>query len=196
MSHVDFGRYKRIVQYFWDPEPKNDDGLNLSIWCLGKEYQSKTKASSIATSSSFTLDEDKGKICKEDGSYQLPKRTTLTSANGGQEVLLQTPAYTDNGDREWPKDFLDDFESRLWFTYRSNFPNIPRSPDPQASNLISLSVRLRSQLADHSGFTSDTGWGCMIRSGQSLLANALLRLRLGRGMTLRNPFADIGLTRP
>jgi cysteine protease ATG4 len=39
MTTVDFGRYKRIVQYFWDPEPTNNAESRSPIWCLGREYQ-------------------------------------------------------------------------------------------------------------------------------------------------------------
>lgn len=40
MAGVDIEKYKRIVQYFWDPEPKNDTAPEASIWCLGQEYTS------------------------------------------------------------------------------------------------------------------------------------------------------------
>jgi len=34
---VDMEKCKRIVQYFWDPEPRNDEPAAM-IWCLGREY--------------------------------------------------------------------------------------------------------------------------------------------------------------
>lgn len=181
MSHVDFGRYKRIVQYFWDPEPKNDDVSKLPIWCLGKEYDSQPDSAEAHSSVACESNQDHTSNCNGDRSYQAPKRTKLVSPNDEQGESPQVHANAEGGDRGWPKDFLDDFESRLWFTYRSNFSAIKKSMDPKTSNSVGLAVRLRSQLVDHGGFTSDTGWGCMIRSGQSLLANALLILRLGRG---------------
>lgn len=93
------------------------------------------------------------------------------------------PSLVDEDDQDsngWPSAFLDDFESRLWFTYRSDFSPIKRSANPNASSAMTLAVRLRIQLADKWSFTTDTGWGCMIRSGQCLMANAMTILQFGR----------------
>ncbi|PQE32478.1 cysteine protease atg4 protein [Rutstroemia sp. NJR-2017a WRK4] len=176
MTSVD--RYKRLVQYFWDPEPTNDASDKSPIWCLGKEYRASEKQSTSAVADSPT----------QEGTFLAVKQPqsvdTSTPPDSTVGSLESSSGYDDcdTGEAEggWPTAFLEDFEAKLWFTYRSNFPAIAKSQDPKALSAMSLSVRLRSQLVDQGGFTSDTGWGCMIRSGQSLLGNALLALRMGR----------------
>ncbi|KAF9436008.1 Cysteine protease atg4 [Entomortierella beljakovae] len=65
---------------------------------------------------------------------------------------------------QW-SDFQQDFTLGLiWCTYRHNYQPIRPS-----------------------NFTSDVGWGCMLRSGQSLLANALAIQFMGRGWTRPTP---------
>jgi len=50
----------------------------------------------------------------------------------------------------------EDIRSKLWFTYRRGFV----------------------QIGD-TGITTDKGWGCMLRCGQMVLAQALVCLHLG-----------------
>ncbi|RIA84128.1 hypothetical protein C1645_784824 [Glomus cerebriforme] len=57
----------------------------------------------------------------------------------------------------FPAEFYQDFTSRIWCTYRHNYAPIKPT-----------------------NFTNDGGWGCMLRSSQSLLANALIVQFLGR----------------
>lgn len=183
MTSVDLGRYKRIVQYFWDPEPRNDDYSELPICCLGKKYTSSVATKPDCPPSQKDL--QRSEIMHQGLTKPLPadlnNRHAAHTADEPRDVHGGRGSSSED-EGGWPSAFLNDFESRIWFTYRSNFPPIQKSPNPNASVAMSLSVRIRSQLVDQGGFTSDAGWGCMIRSGQCLLANALVILRLGRGM--------------
>lgn len=198
MAKVDLGRYRRIVQMFWDPEPTNDTSLDQPVWCLGRSYKLKIKPEVQPTdvTKNQASPDDHNKIplpapSQSDSSDVDPNSAVMVSAPNA----LATPpestsssfssslAYEEPGQDEgrWPQGFIDDFESRLWMTYRSDFDVIPKSPDPRSASTMSLSMRIKSQLGDQTGYSSDSGWGCMIRSGQSLLANTILSLRLGRG---------------
>ncbi|PGG96997.1 hypothetical protein GX51_07546 [Blastomyces parvus] len=189
MNNVDIGKYKRIVQYFWDPEPKNDDEPHSPIWCLGRVYQPLTSPQPLPPPQSPQIQEDDNKTRDEqrnDSDQTTTATATRSSDNGFSLNRANHHGSTtanlpgQQGQQDWPTAFLDDFESKIWLTYRSSFPLIPKSSDPNAASAMTLGVRLRSQLVDSQGFTTDTGWGCMIRSGQSLLANALAILFLGR----------------
>lgn len=160
----------------WDPEPRNDDAHSAPIWCLGQQYAARPRISLTPDPSTAPKDPTPHTLPQ-----QKPQLESRITSSGFEHIVKNESATAVNGTNDdWPTDFLDDFESRIWLTYRSNFPPILKSEDPKAASTMSFSVRLKSQLSNQNGFTTDTGWGCMIRSGQSLLANSLAILKLGR----------------
>jgi len=183
MANTDFTRFsKKVVQYFWDPLPKNEDPS--PIWCLGRSYDSRyqqrrqpqpTGTSPSAQSDSSVSQADSAVVTENPEAHDDHPESSFEDLGKSQIDLTRT----EEEELGWPSDFLDDLESRIWLTYRSNFPPIPKSSDPAASAGMSFATKLRN-LGNQGGFSSDTGWGCMIRSGQSLLANALSTLQLGR----------------
>ena len=124
--------------------------------------------------------------------------------------VLQTVAGSPTGkqsntrENSWPPSFYDDFTSRIWLTYRSHYPPIRDqtlktleppialgndgaqfSPDLWSDRTSQVSgaspPKPRWGWGGEKTWTSDTGWGCMLRTGQSLLANALIHLHISRG---------------
>jgi cysteine protease ATG4 len=185
VANYDFGRVgKRVVEYIWDPVPKNDDTSGGPLWCLGRRYESPAKDThSYPSPSSSHGSPPTSAASRSEASSNIDESRPYEDASAAGDVDSSQSTDCVADEAGWPTAFLDDFEARMWLTYRSNFPPIPRSQDPKASAVMSFSVRLRSQFGSQEGFTNDTGWGCMIRSGQSLLANTLSLLHLGRGMT-------------
>ncbi|KAG0095699.1 Cysteine protease atg4b [Podila epicladia] len=87
-----------------------------------------------------------------------------TGPNSKLHPLMQStlakPVYLDEPtpNQRILQRFMQDFQSRMWFTYRKDIARI-----------------------EPSFYTSDAGWGCMMRTGQSLLAEAFVQIMLGRG---------------
>jgi cysteine protease ATG4 len=195
---------RRILQKIWDPEPVNDRASNEPVWLLGRCYTlPKNPEPQPAPHRANTPPAEGVSLAAAAGPTSTGAETSpSTTTSLGVEQVPETPpdstassvdsslAYDEESgeDGGWPPAFLDDFESRIWMTYRMGFELIPKSSDPKASAALSFTMRLKTSFGDFMGFTSDTGWGCMIRSGQSLLANALAISRLGRGMFLSLAF--------
>jgi len=89
-------------------------------------------------------------------------RTTPASPRFGgvlgphQSMSANAPGLGDDDDPGL-RSFVEDFHSRVWITYRRGFPRIGGGT-----------------------YTTDAGWGCTLRSGQMLLANALQSHFFGR----------------
>jgi cysteine protease ATG4 len=181
---------RRILQKIWDPEPVNNRSANTPVWCLGQSYTLDTKTYGSLPPPIASLKRESPAQDSADKTEQAPLPSGASSGapdtppDSVASSFDSSLAYEDPGqDGGWPPAFLEDFESRIWMTYRTSFESIPRSTDPKAAGTLSFAMRLKSTLQDpSSGFCSDTGWGCMIRSGQSLLANAVQVTRLGRGI--------------
>ncbi|KAL9035858.1 MAG: hypothetical protein Q9180_004624 [Flavoplaca navasiana] len=149
MSGKDFGGYKRIVQYFWDPEPRNDDLSDSPIWCLGQRYDAQSQKEPHTSK----VDEGAHDTSNETTALNsVPQSDTQESEPAEAETRVPKPSNASRTEeRAWPPEFLDDFESRIWMTYRSNFPNIRSSLTQPAGGSRRLHVRHRVGMYDTFG---------------------------------------------
>ncbi|KAJ7743157.1 hypothetical protein B0H16DRAFT_1250707, partial [Mycena metata] len=79
---------------------------------------------------------------------------------------------------QWPSQFYSDFRSRIWCTYRKEFEPIRDGQRGWSSGVCN--IKRPYDASSPQLYLIDAGWGCMVRTGQSLLANALLTIHVGR----------------
>ena len=192
------GRLDMVVRYLLDSD-STPDKCTEPIWLLGVQHpgyevpplppppRNTPRRSSIDTRRYNSPPSFRSSSSSSNSSSSSPDHTSALSQS-------QPSPSTKHTGSSWPPAFYADFTSRIWLTYRSQFQPIR---DTTLAALESESVDVSFQ-----GYSSppvvkrwnwggsgekmwmtDSGWGCMLRTGQSLLANALLHLHLGRGMS-------------
>ncbi|XP_063976693.1 cysteine protease ATG4D isoform X2 [Diachasmimorpha longicaudata] len=123
------------VKYGWTSKLKTNFSKESPVWLLGASYHKKAESPETA-SEAVGFD---------------------TDSSGDISVAEDATNFDES-----MEGFKRDFVSRLWLTYRREFP-----------------------ILNGSSFTSDCGWGCMLRSGQMMLAQALVCHFLGRAWRWR-----------
>ncbi|CAG8508041.1 4408_t:CDS:10 [Acaulospora colombiana] len=143
---------------------------NISIETITRE--STTTQNDV--SSNFEIIKDINNI-EDISNDSQSQRTDIGSMRSSESFKLPVPTSLYKPDSLGPltpnqetlMDFILDFQSRIYCCYRKEFPPI-----------------------EPSFHTTDTGWGCMHRTGQSLLAQGFLWVLLGRDWRLHNTQMD------
>lgn len=205
----------KAVRYLLDSDAQPDK-CTEPIWILGVRhpgYEPPPPPSALPNQyiaaqskrrSSVSVDsEATGRRGPSSYSYRgsgSPELSLSQSHPSSQSTIsVRTPSSATAPGHNWPPIFYADFTSRIWLTYRSQFSPIrDTSLSALEGSGDEVSVMSPSKMVGggkwnwvprvgEKSWTSDSGWGCMLRTGQSLLANALLHMHLGRGI-LRLPF--------
>ncbi|KZV75248.1 hypothetical protein PENSPDRAFT_673899 [Peniophora sp. CONT] len=202
------GHLDRAMRYILDTDAA-PDRCTSPIWVLGVEHPGFTpspnhspssstsgrrssisvEAASVRSNGSREREREEASLSRSTppgggGRKSKDHRRNAGGGEGGEELGFEEAG------KGWPPEFYNDFTSRVWLTYRSQFPPIrdttlhalDMSGSDNASLISSSPSKSRWAWAGFGerGWTSDAGWGCMLRTGQSLLANSLVHLHLGR----------------
>lgn len=201
-SNIKTGFYD-VLDHYWGPNSTTTcSSPSADLIILGHKYTLSPEANAPSSSENLDteilinkdqlIDNVDSDTMKTDTSYD----TTSTLNNFKaffNKITINPHSNTKNNDGnslstiDLPENFLNDLNAKFWFTYRSGFPLIER--DKNGPSPLSFGSILRGTLDIgniNKGFTTDSGWGCMIRTSQSLLANTLLFLELGRSWNLNN----------
>lgn len=121
-----------------------------------------------------------------------PGGSPVKGAGPNGEMQNASPSKAGRGKKEkevvkWPEEFLADLQSTVWCSYRSQYAPITALAQTELIPTAEAYYAAYGQpppvapVPPKEGLTTDAGWGCMLRTGQSMLANALIFLHLGRG---------------
>lgn len=204
MSHIP-GKagVERVVRYFLDSDVAQPDKCTDPIWILGVEHQGYDPSLVLREVPSTRIRRDSMDSASII-SRQSNRREHSGSSSFDRTQVSPSPGKQPPQLREigWPQTFYDDFTSRIWLTYRSHYSAIRDHPLSSLGPPVPLSLETMPVMSDffwersaempgtsppkrwgwggEKTWTSDSGWGCMLRTGQSLLANTLIHLHLSR----------------
>ncbi|GBE78643.1 peptidase family C54-domain-containing protein [Sparassis latifolia] len=194
------GHIDKAMRYLLDSD-STPDKCSDPIWLLGVEhagyepppapppFTASKRNASVGRRNSIDSRRSPSSVSSSASSPIAPSSFPGDPSLSQSHPTVLSPSKDKDPSRNWPPAFYADFTSRIWLTYRSQFLPIrdtslsalesdvgeavsnPSSPQPKKWNW---------PLVGEKGWTSDAGWGCMLRTGQSLLANTLLHLHLGR----------------
>ena len=108
-------------------------------------------------------------------------------ANDAAEATQSAPEKDETSPSSWGDPglnaFLDDFHSLIWITYRRGFPGIEPGASCTTTGVTNSTSTTSTPYGQRVGYkyTSDAGWGCTLRVGQMVLAQALRVHFFGRG---------------
>lgn len=180
------GHLDKAVRYLLDSD-STPDKCTDPIWLLGVQHPGY-EPSNPATPPNASMGRH---TSGSPNSFRSSTSSVASLSSNEQAALSQSStSQKHNPAANWPPVFYIDFTSRIWLTYRSHIPQPIKDGrladlcgnGGQAPVTATPSKRTWTHwVAGEKTWSSDSGWGCMLRTGQSLLANALVHVHLGRG---------------
>ncbi|KAF7760326.1 hypothetical protein Agabi119p4_11002 [Agaricus bisporus var. burnettii] len=195
------GHLDKAMRYLLDSDATPDKCTD-PIWLLGVQHIGYEPPSPTPPPSYTT---PRGKRVTSPPSSYRSSTSSIASTTDLSLSISHFPSASQQQQQQqqktppgahWPPVFYIDFVSRIWLTYRSHFSQpikdstltgLCASQPPSAVNDAASTTttsgspsKSRWHWGGEKSWSSDTGWGCMLRTGQSLLANALIHVHLGR----------------